>query len=255
MRYLIIVVIVISIFSVQQNSYAALQISIAQRATLDQLFLDEPLHAKWTNLLKQLPKSEQADLEIIRAQIEFKAGASRIKQAISSIESAHVQQLESNYTALQHKYTPLFTHYKSLNVQLTSLPAKSASELRKAIRFQLNALRPAVLIARTALSVSRTRLQAARKLKNKKVMEARTKWRILQSHTRSFAVTKARIKLQESHLRTEWKSLLKQKDRPTAAVSLKICESYAQTLTTMKQNYLNRLLELNRNVNQLAKQL
>lgn len=255
MRQCIIFLFIASILITTQNSYAAVSISEVQKATFGQYFQDEPLHAKWEILLQFLPDSENTDLQIIAAQTGYKAASARIKQAISNIESTRVKQLETNYAALQKKYAPLFTHYKALNVQFTTLPAKSATELRKAVRIQINALRPAVFIARTTISAARTRLQAARKLRSTKMAAARTKWRILQSHTRSFTLTKARIKLQESHFRTEWKSLFKQKDRQTAAVSLISCARFAQALMDMKKNFLNQLTAMNLSVDTLVKQL
>lgn len=255
MRHLIILLFVVSLLFTSQNSYAAMPISEVQKATFSQFFNEEPLLAKWTSLLQFIPESENTDLQIITAQTAYKAGTARVKQAISGIESVRVKQLESNYAILQKKYAPLFTHYKSLNVQFTALPAKSAAELRKAIRLQINALRPAVFLARSTISASRSRLQTARKLRTTKMAAARTKWKILQSHTRSFTITKARIKLQESHLRTEWKSLLKQKDRQTAAVSLLSCARFAKVLMEMKKNLLNQLTAINLSVDALVKQL
>jgi hypothetical protein len=254
MRQFIILLFVASLLILNQNSFAAIQLSEAQKGTLNQFFNDDPLRSKWSSLLQFLPASENMDLQILTAQTTYKAGSARVKQAISVIEAAHVKQLESNYASIQKKYAPLFTHYKALNVQFTALPAKSAASLRKATRLQINALRPAVLLARTTISIARTKLQEARKLRSAKVAAARTKWRILQSHTRNYAITKARIKLQESHLRTEWKSLLKQKDRSTAAVSLQICYQFAQALLEMKQNYLDQITAINQSVDALVKQ-
>jgi ABC-type phosphate transport system auxiliary subunit len=255
MRHFVILLLIASLFSIQQNSYAALQISEAQRLTFDQFFTDEPLHAKWTALLQSLPESENMDLQIITAQTAFKAGSSRIKVAINNIDDTRIKQLENNYATLQRKYAPLLTHYKSLNVQFSTLPVKAASAFRKSIRLQINTLRPAVFIARTSLSSSRNRVQTARKLRAMKMTTARTKWRSLQGSARNFTLSKARIKLQESHLRTEWKSLLKQKDRSTAAVSLAICSKFSIQLASMKHTYLNQLVALNQQMNLFLKQL
>ena len=254
MRHFLILLFVVSMFSMSQDSYAALEISEAQKSTLQSLFMDEPYHQQWLTLLRYIPESENTDLQIIAAQTALKAGAARIKQSIANIDLAKVKRLENNYSLLQQKYTPLFTHYKALQVQFSSLPTSSTTEYRKALRLQINAMLPAILIARTSLSVARTRLQSAKKSRTTKMSGARTKWRILHSHTRSFSWTKSRMKLQESHLRTEWKSLLKQKDRSTAAVSLQSCVKYAQSLVVMKQNFLNQLTSLNQQINHLAKQ-
>lgn len=254
MRHVVLIFLVGSLLVVQHPIFAALQLTEAQKVAMHTLFIEEPAQSNWSWMVAYLPQAERTDLQIDTAQLTYQGIAARAKQVIPQMHQANVVRLEKQYAAIQRKYAPLLLHYKSLSVQYSSLPTKSATELRKVIRSQMNAIRPAVYLARASIANARVRLQTERKLRVTAMTSARKKWAAVQSRHRTFTLIKTRIHMQESHLRTEWKSLLKQKDRSYGTVSLRTCKRYAEQLAEMKMNYLTQLNNLNALANELLKQ-